>query len=124
MLKNLQGKHLQMNKLANRCLAEQGDITSPIKKAPYAKALGKLTDRMVPFLKTYEDLEALLQFMEGELRIEKGMVEFTKIMNSETGEKLILTIGVENIDAEIDCLRFKLKEGNPLEYVETLQLFD
>lgn len=74
MLKNLQGKHLQMNKHANRSLAESGDITKPIKKGLYAKALGKLTDRLVPFLKTYEDLEALLQFMEGELRMDKGII--------------------------------------------------
>lgn len=45
-------------------------------------------------------------------------------MNSETGKKLILTVGVDNIDSEIDCLRFKLKEGDPLELAETLQLFD
>jgi hypothetical protein len=36
----------------------------------------------------------------------------------------VIEIGVENIDEESDCLKFKLKQGDLIEYVETLQMFD
>lgn len=86
--------------------------------------MAKLSDRFVPLLKNYGDLDKLLQFLEGDLNINNGQIELTKIVNGETSEKLVIQIGVENIDEETDCLKFKLKEGNIIEYVETLQIFD
>lgn len=78
----------------------------------------------MPLLQNYGDLEKLLQFLEGDLNINDGRIELTKIINGETSERLVIEIGVENIDEKTDCLKFKLKQGDLIEYVETLQMFD
>jgi hypothetical protein len=44
----------------------------------------------VPLLKSYGDLEKLLQFLEGDLNITDGRIEMTKIINGETSEKLVI----------------------------------
>jgi hypothetical protein len=56
--------------------------------------LAKLSDRFVPLLKNYGDLDKLLQFLEGDLNINNGQIELTKIVNGETSEKLVIQIGV------------------------------
>ena len=35
-----------------------------------------------------------------------------------------MEVGLESVDEEIDCLKFKLREGDTMQFVETLQLFD
>jgi len=63
ILKNLQSKPIQPNKQANRSLSESIDISKSITKGTYLKQLGKLSDRYVPILKNYGDLESFLQFL-------------------------------------------------------------
>ena len=45
-------------------------------------------------LKNYGDLDKLLQFLEGDLNINDGQIELTKIVNGDTSEKLVIQIGV------------------------------
>ena len=35
-----------------------------------------------------------------------------------------MEVGLESVDEEIDCLKFKLREEDTMQFVETLQLFD
>lgn len=37
---------------------------------------------------------------------------------------MIIEISVEKVDADCDCLKFKLRSGDMISYVETLQLLD
>ena len=56
VLKNLQGKNIQLNKHVNRSLADSVDIAKAVSKGTYRKELGKVTDRFVPVLENYEAL--------------------------------------------------------------------
>lgn len=62
--------------------------------------------------------------MEGDLSLNEGKIQLAKITNGDTSEKLVIEIQIESVDQEIDCLKFKLKEGDTFEYVETLRTFD
>ena len=37
---------------------------------------------------------------------------------------MVTEVGLESVDEEIDCLKFKLREGDIMQFVEILQLFD
>ena len=65
-----------------------------MEKRKYRVDLAKLSDRFVPMLKNYGDLDKLLQFLEGDLNINDGQIELTKIVNGDTSEKLVIQIGV------------------------------
>lgn len=54
MLKSLKGRNLKTNKQANRSLGECGEKEKSVRKGEYRKELGKLSDRFVPFLHSYE----------------------------------------------------------------------
>lgn len=56
LLKNLQGKPIEMNKNAHRGLLESVDSGKEIHKRQYRAELSKLSDRFVPLLKNYGDL--------------------------------------------------------------------
>ena len=60
VLKSLKGKNLKVKKQANRSLTEFVDVKKAITKKFFRKELEKLSDRFVPNLKSYEELEALL----------------------------------------------------------------
>lgn len=81
MLKNLQGKPIEMVKNAHRSLSEKVELIKEIEKRKYRADLAKLSDRFVPFLKNYGDLEKLLQFLEGDLNINEDKIEMTKIVD-------------------------------------------
>lgn len=55
MLKNLQGRPIELNKNAHRGL-QNAELTKEIEKRQYRKELSKLSDRFVPIVKTYGDL--------------------------------------------------------------------
>ena len=74
ILKNLKSKPIQPNKQANRSLSESIDVSTAIQKAAYVQTLAKLSDRYVPVLKNYGDLESFLQFLEGDLNIKNGLI--------------------------------------------------
>ena len=42
----------------------------------------------------------------------------------ESGAKVVIEVRVENVGEECDCLKFRLREGDPLDFVQTLRLFD
>ena len=79
MLKTLRGRNLPLAKNTNRSLAESVDISLGVKKGLYRKELGRLSDRLVPCIHNYGQLEALLQMMEGDLRLEDGVVLLSKM---------------------------------------------
>jgi hypothetical protein len=94
MLKNLQNKMPNFVKGANRSLAETIDIRSPIEKIKYREQAAKLSDRLVPYLKSYGEVEALLQVLEGDLSLKEGRIEITKMINSENGSKLVIEVSI------------------------------
>lgn len=55
MLKNLQGRPIELNKNAHRGLSNT-ELNKEIEKRVYRKELAKLSDRFVPVVKTYGDL--------------------------------------------------------------------
>ena len=90
VLKNLKGKNLKVNKQANRSLTQFVDVAKAINKGIYRKEIGKLSDRFVPELNNYEDLQALLQFLEGDLSLREGAIELKKFTKTEGAEKLVI----------------------------------
>jgi hypothetical protein len=42
----------------------------------------------------------------------------------ETGGKVVIEVRVERVEEECDCLKFQLKEGDPLDLVQILRMFD
>ena len=84
-----------MNKNVNhRSLSLNVALEKEVEKRKYRVDLAKLSDRFVPMLKNYGDLDKLLQFLEGDLSINNGQIELTKIVNGETSEKQVIQIGV------------------------------
>jgi hypothetical protein len=81
-MKNLKGRPLKANKQANRGLREFVDLDRTIPKRNYRKELSKISDRFVPALKSYSELECLLQFLEGDLSLREGVLEVKKITNA------------------------------------------
>jgi hypothetical protein len=121
ILKNLQGRGLNPIKNAHRSLSETTDCSAPIEKAKYFPVQAKLSDRWVPHLKNYGELEAILQVLGGDLNLKNGRVELTRIVSGENSQKIVMEISIESVDQEVDCLKFKLREGDTMEYLQVLQ---
>lgn len=54
----------------------------------------------------------------------KQGIQLSKIVNSETGGKVLIQVSIESVDENCDCLKFKLKQGDTFDFVDTLKLFD
>ena len=66
----------------------------------------------------------MLQFLEGDLSICNGIIELKKLTKTEGAEKLTIEVGIESVGNECDCLKFKLKEGDTFDFLDTLKVFD
>lgn len=59
--------------------------------------------------------------MGGDLNLKNGRVELTRIVSGENSQKIVMEISIESVDEEVDCLKFKLREGDTMEYLQVLQ---
>ena len=84
-----------------------------------------MTDRLIPKMDTFADIEELFEGMQAEIRYQNNNMEIVKIFQElEEAEKVTIRVYVDELDEEVDCLRFKLIEGNPIRFVCMLNEFD
>lgn len=55
------------------------------------------------------------------MNLKNGRVELTRIVSGENSQKIVMEISIESVDEEVDCLKFKLREGDTMEYLQVLQ---
>lgn len=67
----------------NKRRIEGADPDEKITKQKYAKEISRLTDRFVPILLNFKDLECLLSELPAELKVEKGVVKLIRNIKSD-----------------------------------------
>lgn len=73
------------------------------------KELSKLTDRFVPRLINFKDLESLLCQFAAQLKIVDGVVHLIKSVEEEGEGKIDIQMRVMAYDEDTDCLQFQIK---------------
>lgn len=68
-MKNLKGRNIRGLRQNNRSAEGSVDLTKGLQKGIYRKELTKLTDRFVPVINNYQELEGLLGLLEGDLNL-------------------------------------------------------
>lgn len=121
-MKNLKGRNIRANRQTNRSVELSVDLAKGLQKREYRKEMAKLTDRFVPVIKSFEEFEGLLGLLEGDLTLEEHGGILTRL--GESGSKVVIEVRILRVGEECDCLKFRLKEGDPLDFAQTLKLFD
>ncbi len=95
----------------NKRRIEGADPDEKITKQKYAKEISRLTDRFVPILLNFKDLECLLSELPAELKVEKGVVKLIRNIKSdnEKTEQLVINIKILSVDEGTDCLQFSVE---------------
>lgn len=136
-MKNKMGKTVG-KKIVKRGALKGVNLQDIIKKDAYHKETEKLTDRLIPKIKSYGELAILFADLDGEIFCEKNIIKLIKLIENEQissldGEKheqeneeqrVIIQIKIEQFNEECDCLKFIVEEGNAYYLREVLSEFD
>ena len=98
-----------------------------LKKHKFLDETQNLTDRMMPKLKTFADLELIFKDFDGEIALVDGELQLIKIQGAEEGmeeHKVRVQIKIGSQDEEVDIMKFKILEGNVYQLREILAQFD